>query len=105
MCRVFIFLTLSSASCGGRWMKAMSPSSMTMPTMSTWDSMYQQHGGPPSHGPPPRPPTGPGTPGVQPAQNHQQRPPSVQGMHTILLLTFLDSDSSYFFPLYNIHHF
>lgn len=23
--------------CGGRWIKAMSPSSMTMPTMSTWD--------------------------------------------------------------------
>ena len=57
-------------------MKAMSPSSMTMPTMSTWDSMYQQNG-PPSHGPPPpRPLTAPGQP---PPHNQQQRPPSTQG--------------------------
>ena len=25
---------------GGQWLKAMSPSSMTMPTMSTWDNIY-----------------------------------------------------------------
>ena len=65
-------------------MKAMSPSSMTMPTMSTWDSMYQQNG-PPSHGPPPpRPPTGPGTlqPPPHSQHNQQQRPPSTHGKLT-----------------------
>lgn len=36
---MIIYLFKGDNSCGSRWMKAMSPSSMQLPTMSTWDMM------------------------------------------------------------------
>ncbi len=76
----FRLTRVAAGTCGGRWVKAMSPSSMTLPTMQTWDSMYGGQSGPPSHGPPPpRPPTGPGQQQQQQPPHNQQRPPSIQG--------------------------
>ena len=52
------FLICLDACGANRWMKAMSPSSMTLPTMSTWDNVYQGQG---HQGPPPQmPPTSQG---------------------------------------------
>ena len=39
-CNNYFFLCTDNVSCGSRWLKAMSPSSMTLPTMSTWDAMF-----------------------------------------------------------------
>ncbi len=40
----YLLSSLTDACSSGRWMKATSPSSMTLPTMSTWDNVYQNAG-------------------------------------------------------------